>query len=83
MPTSRRPGGRSGNTFVLRILQTDEKDWVGTVSHVQSGRKTSFRGFIEAVRFIDDLVGGRTAGARDARDARDTRDTRDTRDARL
>lgn len=53
MPTSPSGSGRNANTFVIRIIETDDKIWTGVVSHVQSGRKVSFRGFIEAVRFID------------------------------
>lgn len=58
MPASRPTGGKSGNTFVVRIIDTDDREWIGIVSHVQSGRKKTFRGFIEAVRFIDGFVGG-------------------------
>lgn len=57
MPTSRSAGGRSGNTFIVRIINTDRGGWTGVVSHVQTGRSQTFREFIEAVRFIDGFVG--------------------------
>lgn len=56
MPTSLTNRGRTTNTFVLRLLDSDDKGWVGVVTHVQSGRTTNFKGFIEAVRFMDSFV---------------------------
>lgn len=66
MGTSRSTGGKSGNTFVVRIIDTDDREWIGIVSHIQSGRKKTFRGFIEAVRFIDGFVAADAEGARGA-----------------
>lgn len=53
------------NTFVVRVLDTDDKGWVGVVTHVQSGRQMNFKGFIEAVRFMDSFIGDspRSGGA--------------------
>lgn len=63
MPTSAHVGRqRTTNTFVVRVLQTDDHGWAGVVTHVQSGRKMNFKGFIEAVRFMDSFVGDKLSG---------------------
>ena len=59
MPASRFRSARSRETFVVRILKTDDDDWTGVIRHVQSGRERAFRRFIEAVRFIDEFVSKR------------------------
>lgn len=58
MPTSHVGRGRTTNTFVVRVLETDDKGWIGVITHVQSGRTTKFKGFIQAVRFMDSFIEG-------------------------
>lgn len=65
MPTSSHVSrGRATNTFVVRVLPTNDQGWSGVITHVQSGRTRNFKGFIEAVRFMDSFVGGE-AGVHD------------------
>lgn len=56
MATARTPSGRPANTFVIRVIETEDKQWNGVITHVQTGRKTSFRGMNEAVRFMEGLI---------------------------
>lgn len=58
MQTSRSRNTKSRKTFVVRLIETDDGEWAGIVSHVQSGRQRAFRRFTEVVRFIDEVVAG-------------------------
>lgn len=58
MPTAEVNRGGTTNTFVVRVLETGDKGWVGVITHVQTGRRTNFKGFIEAVRFMDSFIEG-------------------------
>lgn len=58
MPTAEANRGGTTNTFVVRVLETGDKGWVGVVTHVQTGRRANFKGFIEAVRFMDSFIEG-------------------------
>lgn len=63
MPSRQTHRGRTTHTFVVRMLDTDDKGWTGVVTHVRSGRTSSFRGFIEAIRFMDACMEGDGTGS--------------------
>lgn len=52
-PGSHVQSGRMTHTFVVRMVDGDDAGWSGVVTHVRSGRTQTFRGFIEAIRFMD------------------------------
>lgn len=62
MPTSHIRRERTTNTFVVRVLSTNDKGWAGVVTHVQSGRTMKFKAFIDAVRFMDSFIEGTEGG---------------------
>ena len=53
-----------GNTFVVKVLDTQNSTWQGTVSWTESKRQEHFRSALELIRLIDSAI-AQEAGARE------------------
>lgn len=46
----------AGRTFVVKVLDTQNSTWQGTVSWTDSGKQEQFRSALELIRLIDSTV---------------------------
>lgn len=45
-----------GKTFVVKVLDTQNSTWQGTVSWTDSGKQEQFRSALELIRLIDSTL---------------------------
>ena len=45
-----------GRTFVVRVLDTQNSTWQGTVTWTDSGKQEQFRSALELIRLIDSTL---------------------------
>lgn len=49
-----------GKTFVVKVLDTQNASWQGSVSWTDSGKQAQFRSALELIRLIDSTLEDKT-----------------------
>ncbi|NMB45633.1 MAG: hypothetical protein GX998_04395 [Firmicutes bacterium] len=47
----------TSSTFIIRILRTDNGTWQGRIGHTQTGEMRPFKGCLEMLRLMDEIIG--------------------------